>query len=63
MLRSLEVAGELLEELSKLGKADQAVVQKQCEEYRQNLKVKSDADAAVKCRPSWNEISGALLEQ
>jgi len=33
------VAGELLQELSKLGESDQAVVKQQCEEYLQNLQV------------------------
>jgi hypothetical protein len=40
VLRSLEVAGEVLQELSKLGEADPALVKQQCEEYLQNLQVR-----------------------
>ena len=39
VLRSLEVAAELLEELSKLSHADKAVVRHRCEEYLRNLQV------------------------
>ena len=63
VLRSLEVAGELLEELSKLGKANQAVVQKQCEEYLQNLKANSDSDAVINIQSQRNQVNCPSLEQ
>ena len=37
VLRSLEVASELLEELSKLSSSDKTLVKRHCEEYLQNL--------------------------
>lgn len=40
VLRSLEVAGDLLEELSKLSSADQDLVKSYCEDYLGNLQVK-----------------------
>jgi hypothetical protein len=53
-LRSLEVAGELLQELSRLGEADEAVVKRQCEEYLDILQVRA-------CCAGFRQPWGILL--
>ena len=54
VLRSLEVASEVLEELSRLAEADKEAVRQKCQEFLQNLQVGA-SHTPLQCSPLQSE--------